>query len=79
MFRNGSRAVIQKGLWNDNLNPEVSLWSSVIAQADIIEISENVADRRDRRAGPAEQSSQTYTNHGGSINRSKSKTTDRSV
>ena len=78
-FWNGSRAIIQKGLWRDNLNPEVSSWSSVIAQAEIIEISENVADRRDRRAGLAGQSSQTFTHGGGSSSRSKSKTTDRSV
>ena len=46
-FWNGSRAVIQKGLWRDNLNPKISSWPSVIAQAEIIEISENVADRRE--------------------------------
>ena len=36
-FWNKSRAVIQKGLWRDNLNPKVSSWASVIAQAEIIE------------------------------------------
>ena len=51
-FWNGSRAIIQKGLWRDNLNPEISTWEQVVAQAEIIEISENVAERRDRRAGP---------------------------
>jgi hypothetical protein len=50
-FWNGSRSIIQKGLWRDNLNPEISSWVSVVAQAEIIEISENVADRRDRKAG----------------------------
>ena len=48
-FWNGSRPVIQKGLWRDNLNPETSPWDRVVAQAEIIEISENVAERRDRR------------------------------
>ena len=51
-FWNGTRPVIQKGLWRDNLNPETSSWARVVAQAEIIEISENVAERRDRtRAG----------------------------
>jgi hypothetical protein len=47
-FWNGTRPVIQKGLWRDNLNPEISTWDQVVSQAEIIEISENVADRRDR-------------------------------
>ena len=52
-FWNGSRPIIQKGLWRDNLNPETSSWSEVIAQAEIIEISENVAERRDKRTNLA--------------------------
>ena len=55
-FWNGSRAIIQKGLWRDNLNPEISTWEQVVAQAEIIEISENVAERRDRRVGPSHPS-----------------------
>ena len=43
------RILIQKGLWRDNLNPETSSWSKVVAQAEIIEISENVVDQQDRR------------------------------
>jgi hypothetical protein len=43
--------VIQKGLWRDNLNPEISTWEHVVTQAEIIEISEGVAERRDRKAG----------------------------
>ena len=35
-FWNGSRAIIQKGLWRDNLNPEISTWEQVVAQAEII-------------------------------------------
>lgn len=50
-FWNGSRAIIQKGLWRDNLNPEISTWDQVVAQAEIIEIVENLADRRDRKGG----------------------------
>ena len=56
-FWNGARLVIQKGLWRDNLNPEISSWDQVIAQAEIIEISENVAERRDRK--PVVQALQT--------------------
>ena len=77
-FWNGSRAVIQKGLWRDNLNPEVSSWSSVVAQAEIIEISENVADRRDRRVGLTSQPNNSYPSYGGGSNRAKNKNTDRS-
>ena len=47
-FWNGSRTVIQKGLWRDNLNPEILGWEQVVAQAEIIEIAENVAECRDR-------------------------------
>ena len=46
-FWNGVRLVIQKGLWRDNLNPETSSWDRVVAQAEIIKISENVVERRD--------------------------------
>ena len=78
-FWNGSRAVIQKGLWRDNLNPEVSSWSSVVAQAEIIEISENVADRRDRRGGLLGQPNPSHHNQGGRTSRSKNGTINRSV
>ena len=44
-FWNGSRLVLQKGLWRDNFNPEISTWDGVINQAEIIEISENVAEQ----------------------------------
>ena len=30
------------------MNPELSSWKKVVAQAEIIEIAENVAERRDR-------------------------------
>ena len=74
-FWNGSRPVIQKGLWRDNLNPETSSWARVTAQAEIIEISENVAERRDRRVGsssaPARTSISGGTNQGQGHNRSR--------
>ena len=43
-FWNGTQPLIQKGLWHDNLHPEISTWDEVINQAEIIEISENVAE-----------------------------------
>ncbi|KAF8804895.1 hypothetical protein BYT27DRAFT_7243553 [Phlegmacium glaucopus] len=73
-FWNGSRSMIQKGLWRDNLNPEISSWNEVVSQAEIIEISENVAERRDKRTG---QSSQPAVSGGGN-SRPKSHQADRS-
>ena len=55
-FWNGSRPIIQKGLWWDTLNPETLSWARVVSQAEIIEISENIAERRDHKAGPSSQS-----------------------
>ncbi len=71
-FWNGSRSIIQKGLWRDNLNPETSSWARVIAQAEIIEISENVAERRDRKAGSSQQGGAPSGSGEGS-NRSKNR------
>jgi hypothetical protein len=48
-FWNSARPSIQKELWRNKLNPELSSWRKVVAQAEIIEIAENVAERRDRR------------------------------
>ena len=78
-FWNGVRPVIQKGLWRDNLNPEVSSWDSVVSQAEIIEISENVAERRDRRSGQSSQQGQSSGSQGGGSNRSKSRKENTSV
>ena len=47
-FWNSARPSIQKELWKNKLNPELSSWRKVVAQAEIIEIAENVAERRDR-------------------------------
>ena len=54
-FWNSARSSIQKELWKNKLNPELSSWKTVITQAEIIEIAENVAERRDRKAGPSSQ------------------------
>jgi len=43
-FWKGIRLQIQKALWRDGLNPEVSTWEEVIEQAEIIEISESVVN-----------------------------------
>ena len=73
-FWNSARSTIQKGLWRDNLNPETSPWDLVVAQAEVIEISENVAERRDRRNGPSSQaggsSNNPKTSHSGGKNSS---------
>ena len=77
-FWNGSRPIIQKGLWRDNLNPETSSWSEVITQAEIIEISENLAERRDKRTNLAQSggsSSQPNENQ----RRSKNRPPNRSI
>jgi hypothetical protein len=63
-FWSGSRPIIQKGLWRDGLNPETSSWANVTAQAEIIEISENVAERRDRRVGSSSMPVRTSSGGG---------------
>lgn len=52
-FWNSARPSIQKELWRNKLNPELSSWRKVVERAEIIEIAENVAERRDRRSGQA--------------------------
>jgi len=47
-FWNSARPSIQKELWRNKLNLELSSWKKVVNQAEIIEIAENVAERRDR-------------------------------
>ena len=74
-FWNSARASIQKELWRNKLNPELSSWNTVVAQAEIIEIAENVAERRDRRPGQSVQAS----GGGGGHSKSKNPSTDGSV
>jgi Zinc knuckle len=78
-FWNGARSVIQKGLWRDNLNPEISSWANVVAQAEIIEISENVAERRDRRSGPSNNQAGSSNANGGGSTRSRHRNGHSSV
>ena len=78
-FWNGSRSSIQKGLWRDNLNPETSSWDRVVAQAEIIEISENVAERRDRRLNIAAMSGGSAPRQGGGPNRRSNPPPNRSA
>jgi hypothetical protein len=42
---------IQSGLWRMQLNPEISSWDEVLSQAEIIEISENMAYQQEHRTG----------------------------
>ena len=74
-FWNGARPAIQKELWKHGLNPELSSWRKVVTQAEIIEISENVAERRDRK--PAHPSMASVS--GGSSSKHKSQPADGSV
>jgi hypothetical protein len=74
-FWNGSRSVIQKGLWRDNLNSETSSWDRVVAQAEIIEILENVAEWRDREVGSFSQLAGPSCGHVGGSNRSRNRST----
>ena len=78
-FWNGSRPIIQKGLWRDNLNPETSSWTRVVAQAEIIEISENVAERRDRRGGSSSQKEGTVSGSGAGSTRAGNRTCGQSI
>ena len=47
-FWYGIKPIIQKGLWRDNLNPDMSTWEEVVSRAEIIEIMENITNQRDR-------------------------------
>ena len=79
-FWDGSRPVIQKGLWRDNLNPETSSWARVVAQAEIIEILENLAERRDRaRAGPSSHRPNAPSGSSTGANQSKGRSLENSV
>jgi len=43
-FWKGCTPIIQRALWRDGLNPDISSWDEVTCKAEIIEISENVMD-----------------------------------
>ena len=74
-FWNSARPSIQKELWRNKLNPELSLWRKVVAQAEIIEIAEDVAERQDRKVGPPTQASGL----GGNNSKHKFQPADRSI
>ena len=76
-FWNGVRPAIQKELWKNHLNPEISSWRKVVAQAEIIEIADNVAERRDRKSVQASQPSGIASGSGGT--KIKSQPTDGAV
>ena len=78
-FWNSSRPSIQKELWRNRLNPELSSWTKVVAQAEIIEIAENVAERRDRKSGQTLQTSGGASGSGGGNSKGKQPSTDSSV
>jgi len=50
-FWKGCKPIIQKALWRDGLNPDVSSWDEVTCKAEIIEISENITESRDKKGG----------------------------
>ena len=78
-FWNSSRPSIQRELWWNKLNPELSSWKEVVAQAEIIEIAENIADRRDWKSGQVSQTLGAASGSGGSSSKNKNQPTDRSV
>ena len=36
----------QRALWTDGLHPDSSTWDEIVAKAEVIEIADNVLDRR---------------------------------
>ena len=68
-FWNGARPAIQKELWKSKLNPELSSWRKVVSLAEIIEIADNVAERRDRKSGQTSQPQGTTTGSSGGKHR----------
>ena len=75
-FWNSARPSIQKELWRNKLNPELSSWGEVVAQAEIIEIADNIAERRDRRAGQSSQMAGTALGSGAGNAKGRSQATD---
>ncbi|RDB29688.1 Retrovirus-related Pol polyprotein from transposon opus [Hypsizygus marmoreus] len=57
--------VIQKGLWREGLNPEVSSWDDVCDAAQVIEIAENIAEGRGNRRGGLGRGGAGSSNGGG--------------
>lgn len=78
-FWNGTQPLIQKGLWHDNLHPEISTWDEVINQAEIIEISENVAEWWDHKSGSSAFQGSTGNVHAGVRNKSSANIHDHTI
>ena len=78
-FWNSARPSIQRELWRNRLNPELSSWDEVVTQAEIIEIAENVAERRDRKSGQVPQISGVASGSGGGSSKGKHHPADGSV
>ena len=45
----------QRAMWRDGLHPDVSTWEEIIAKAEVIEIADNVLDRRDNVRAPGQK------------------------
>jgi hypothetical protein len=52
----GLNTRMQKALWRDGLHPDSSTWDEVITKAEVVEIADNVVNRREFRDGPRPQS-----------------------
>jgi len=71
-FWKGCKPVIQKALWRDGLNPDVSSWDEVTCKAEIIEISENVMDQREKKGGDSPSKKGGFSSNNPSSNKGKS-------
>ena len=80
-FWNSARPSIQRELWRNKLNPELSTWNKVVSQAEIIEIAENVAERHgwDRRTNPPSTAPGMVSGSSGGNSKNKGRPTDGSV
>jgi hypothetical protein len=64
-FWNGFRASIQRTLWLNGYNPEVSTWDEIQRGAEIIETSEKVSDPQRRNNSGGGNNHQNNNNNGG--------------
>ena len=62
-----ARPLIQKELWCSNLNPEITLWTDVLAAAEVVEITEGVTDFKQ----PHENKKNNHSNSNNSNNAAK--------
>jgi hypothetical protein len=64
----GLRPVIQKGLWRDGYNPEVSGWDEVQCAAEIIEIAESISKCPTHNQTESNENSDGQSDYSGSSN-----------